>query len=433
MPEAVHLEAVDRVLASLYRRGNTRLASFMFGRPGVALWEQNLRADVFVDRRAYTEALLFVRANGATYLRAISIADLWSMMTSFVTDNFYYIGHTSFRSSTDGPYLSLVKPTDQMALAEALMASPMFNPLPELTLYPLVPVRVADKFECERFLLLPTDGVASRHLPHAHTPLDLSSFPPTMAWTGVRHRPGSWLGVRSPLVLVSDKIKNATLGAVALTTPWRQRYVHSGRDVFGGRYTMGSGYTVSMSAVPHVPPMMDDVTIDGADHGWLGRLAGLLDAGDLASRRMLRALEYFHRAWFLDPRERFPVLCMALDSLVGASKRHTFEAIAFVQDVLGPAVDGTRLALLMRVRGAVVHGAAPDVYDSDHYARYYVDYGTDPIRDVELVVARCLRAKIFEGSMQVHTHPKQAVFEGLRAQGHIGSIESPEAIVDGDG
>lgn len=434
MPEAIHLEVVDRVLACLYQRGDTKLASFMFGRPGAALWERNIGTEVFVDRRAYTEALLFVRANGAPYLRAISITDLWSMMTTFVTENFWYIAHASFPLFAEDPYSSRVGAADRMELADALASSSMFSPIPDLTLYPLVPVRVAEAFECERFLLLPPDGLTATHLPASagRVPLDPRSFPPTLEWVGVRQAPGAWLGVRSPLVLVSDKMRNAILGAVALCVPRRQRYIHSGREVFGGRCTFGSSYSISMSAVSHAPPMMDDVTIGAADSAWLARLAGLLDGDDLASRRKLRALEYFHRAWFLDPRERFPVLCMALDSLVGASSRHTSEAIAFVQNALDSTLDGARLALLMRVRGAVVHGAAPDVYDSENYARYYVEYGTDPIRDVELVVARCLRESIFEGDMRVHAHPEQVLIDGLRAQGRIGLFEAPEAIFDGD-
>ncbi len=434
MPEVIHLEVVDRVLACLYQRGGTKLTSFMFGRPGAALWERNIGTEVFVDRGAYTEALLFVRANGAPYLRAISIMDLWSMMTTFVKENFWYIAHASFHLSTEGPYSSHVGAADRMALANALACSPMFNPLPELTLYPLVAVRVVEAFECERFLLLPPDGLNAAHLPTSagSVPLDPRSFPPTLEWVGVRHSPGAWLGVRSPLVPVSGKMRNAILGAVALCVPWRQRYIHSGREVFGGRCTFGSRYTISMSGVSHAPPMMEDVIIGAADSVWLARLAGLLDGNDLASRRKLRALEYFYRAWFLDPRERFPVLCMALDSLVGASRRHTFEAIAFVQDTLVSTLDGARLALLMQVRGAVVHGAAPDVYDSENYERYYVEYGTDPIRDVELVVARCLRKSIFEGDMRVHAHPKQVLIDGLREQGGIGLFETPEAIVDGD-
>ncbi len=431
MLNAVHSEAVDRVLACLYQQGHTKLSSFLFGRPGAAIWERNLGTELFVDRKTYTEALMFVREHGASHLRSIAISDLWSMMTTFITDNFWYIGGRTFLSFSDDPYSARVGSADRLALAEALARSPMFSPAPELTMYPLVSVRVTDGFDSDRFFLLAPEELDHRHMPAraARAQLDPTSFPPTLDWTGVRHRPGSWLGVRSPLALVSNKMRSAILGAVALTPPWRQRYMHSGREVFGGRCTYNNGFTVSMSADPHAPPMMDDVTIGAADHAWLIKLAVLLQAEDLASRRRLRALEYFYRAWFLDPRERFPVLCMALDSLVGASSRHTFEAIAFVQNVLGSRVDGARLALLMRVRGAVIHGAAPDVYDSEHYARYYVDYGADPIRDVELVVARCLREMIFEGHMLVHAHPKQALIDNLQAHGKVGPLTIPEAII----
>lgn len=150
---------------------------------------------------------------------------------------------------------------------------------------------------------------------------------------------------------------------------------------------------------------MHDIVLTEADHGWLTIVSTLLGASDKQSRSQLRALEYFYRAWFLDPRERFPALCMSLDSLVGVSHGHTAEAVRYVKSAVDTAIDDNRLRLLMRVRGAVIHGAAPDVYDSEHYEKYYVDYETDPIRDLELIVAKCLRNAIFGTSLKYHADP----------------------------
>ncbi|WIU38597.1 hypothetical protein [Methylorubrum extorquens] len=93
---------------------------------------------------------------------------------------------------------------------------------------------------------------------------------------------------------------------------------------------------------------------------------------------------------------------MALDSLVNVRNKHTMEAVNYIKKIIGHTADEGRLRLLMRVRGAVIHGAAPDVYESENYAQYYVDYGTDPIRDLELIVAKCLREAIFDGQLKYH-------------------------------
>ena len=105
------------------------------------------------------------------------------------------------------------------------------------------------------------------------------------------------------------------MGAVALTPLPRYRYQLMRRAVFGGQCTV-AGNEVSLSRLdePHAPPLANDITITRADHAWLTKLAALLDATDKSSRSQVRALEYFYRAWFIDPRERFPVLCMALNS-----------------------------------------------------------------------------------------------------------------------
>lgn len=407
----------------------------MYGKPGSPLWDRRFGTELYVDRKAYIKAILFIRENGAPYLRAISISDLWSMVTSFVTENFWYIGRSSFLSVLDGSYLHRVTPEDKAALAAALAASPLFHPTAELTIYPLVPIRVLNGFECERFFL-----ISAQNLNHAHLPpraegsnLEPTSFPPFAAWDGVRQRPvAAWLGVRSPLPIVSDKMAAAILGAVALTPRPSQRFMFSGRKMFGGKCTVGEGVTVRGFGEPHTPPLMNDIKVASSDHAWLGKLAMLLDLEDKSSKSRVRALEYFYRAWFLNPRERFPALCMSLDSLVGADHGHTSAAVNFVKDLIGGHIDDQRLRLLMRVRGAVIHGAAPDVYDSENYAQYYVDYGTDPIHDLELVVAKCLRETIFEGKLKYHLDPDEKYIKEAQSRGMIPKEISPETIISSE-
>jgi len=326
-------------------------------------------------------------------------------------------------------YAETIAAEHKTALADALAASAIFKPGSALTLFPLLPVRVDASFESERFFLVHATDLLSCKLPYGVKQSDIDSdrFPPLMSWDGRKQPVASWLGVRAPLPLVSQKMAAAILGAIALTPLPRQRYLFSGRTMFGGQCTATDVWSISFGDEPHTPPMMHDIVLTGSDHGWLEMLAALFDASDKHSRKQLRALEYFYRAWFLDPTERFPALCMALDSLVGASARHTTEAVEYVKKSIHTPIDDVRLRLLMRVRGAVIHGAAPDVYDSEHYEKYYVDYETDPIHDLELITAKCLREAIFGVNLKCHPDPNAELLASLQAKGKM-----PERLDEGN-
>lgn len=435
MPQPIHIEAVERILSALYASGDTLLSSFLFGTPGAPHGDRRLGAEIFVRRKDYIRALLFVRQNGASYLRAISISDLWSMVTKFLTDNFWYVCGGQFTRWHDCSYAEQLATKDKIALADALAKSAMFEPRSELTIYPLLPIRVVANFESEYFFLLNAADLSTAQLPRGISASDLnpSQFPPVMNWEGRKGLTTSWLGVRSPLPLVSHKMASAILGAAALTPLPRERHLFSGRTMFGGQCTItDTSFTISVGDNLHTPPMMHDIVLTEADHSWLAILAKLLYASDRQSHMQLRALEYFYRAWFLDPRERFPTLCMSLDSLVGVSQGHTSAAVKYVKSVIDTVIDDDRLRLLMRLRGAVIHGAAPDVYDSENYEKYYVDYETDPIRDLELIVAKCLREAIFGATLKYHRDPNAELLASIQAKGRLPARLDESCIIAED-
>ena len=142
MPQPVHIESVERILSAVYASGDTLLSSFLFRKPGAPHWNGGLGTEIFVRRKDYIRALLFIRQNGAPYLRAISISDLWSMVTKFLTENFWCISKGEFSRRHDCSYAEQIAMEDKTALADALALSAMFRPRSELTLYPLLPIRV---------------------------------------------------------------------------------------------------------------------------------------------------------------------------------------------------------------------------------------------------------------------------------------------------
>ncbi|WP_422648150.1 hypothetical protein [Cupriavidus sp. H18C1] len=154
MEQSIYLEAVEHILSAIYASGDRRLSSFLYGKPGAPDWSKRIRADIFIRRKDYIRALLFIRQNGASYLRAISIAKLWSLVTSFITENFWYISQGEFPLRHDLSYAKQVSTEGKIALAGVLKISAMFEPRSELNVYPLLPVRVAENFQGKHFFLL---------------------------------------------------------------------------------------------------------------------------------------------------------------------------------------------------------------------------------------------------------------------------------------
>lgn len=119
-------------------------------------------------------------------------------------------------------------------------------------------------------------------------------------------------------------MKAAILGALALTPHPRYRHQFSMQSMFGGFCSFDAQGRLNITfGEAHTPAMSEDIIISQSDHDWLSRLALKLEQTDDLTRRQIRALEYFYRAWPLDSHERFPWLFMTLDAIFGDSSRAT--------------------------------------------------------------------------------------------------------------
>ncbi|WFU33659.1 hypothetical protein QA635_04210 [Bradyrhizobium brasilense] len=148
LTEAISREAVERLLASISKRpGTYGLRSAFFYRPiGAAIFERRLGIEIFYDRQAILAAALFVRANGPAHLRQMAVQDIQRMLTSFIVENFWPFGNEVMFAEVPGNFAQFVSWQTKNVMAGLLAGSPMFTPSTELTLYPLVPVRVEQDF-----------------------------------------------------------------------------------------------------------------------------------------------------------------------------------------------------------------------------------------------------------------------------------------------
>jgi len=433
--EQLSMDALRRILGSLYPDGDQLLSSFLYGVPGAPLWQRRFGADIFVKEHKYIEALLFIRRYGASFLRDISLGSLWSMTTSFVTEHYAYISEGRLALSPGLSLAQQVSPRGLAALSQAMLRSSLFNPSYQVTLYPLVTVRVKDRFQSRHFALTGSDGLSSvlKGFGISQPSLLPAQFPPIEGLAVLPTPTSNWLCIHAPDPLIARKRACAILGALALTAIRRQRYLQTGRSIHGGYCTLSvEAVSCSPGTEPMTPRIFSDIILTQADHLWLEILSTLFDGTEHAQKSRVRSLEYFHRAWFDDARERFPILCMALDSLVAAQHRHTKAAVDFVVSTINEPINRHRLRLLMRLRGAVVHGAAPDVYESEHYEAYYSQYGENPTCDLELVVARCLRQGIFGGALKAHPNPHAEIVEKQKKLGRLPRNTRGRSIIADD-
>lgn len=425
MPSDIHAEASTKILAAIYNRvgSDGRMHAFF---TGPNRFQQNIGVSIFYRREAFTRAILFIRQNGPLHLRLLSVGKVWGMLTSFIGDNYWCIARETAFKDFEGPVGDIISTEAKRAFTEALAVSAIFSPIPETTLFPLVALRVADDFESDAFYLS-TPATLGKYIAKPKQELWLCPefFPPMKDWKGKKEVPNAWLGVKSPLDELSIKAKSVILGAIALTPMPRYRHMFSMRQNFGGRCVIRAGGLSTSFGEPNMPSMMHDIVITSADHAWLALLSEKLSAGDRPTRRQMTALEYFYKAWFLDPPDRFPILCMVIDAIVGEQSQATQAVINGVRTIVGDHVDAERLGLLMRLRGSVIHGGAPNVYESSKYGKYYIEYGQDPIFDLELIVARCLTKHIFGEALQTHADPNAEILQQGQAIGRL-----PESLYE---
>ena len=109
--------------------------------------------DVYYRRSQLTRAALHVRRHGPACLRYLSVSDIWGMLQKFIRDNYLHLARETFGASFDGSYSEHVSPSEGL-LAETLAASSIFQPIDQLTLFPLVPVRVTADFDAGPFCLV---------------------------------------------------------------------------------------------------------------------------------------------------------------------------------------------------------------------------------------------------------------------------------------
>lgn len=137
MTDLIHKRTIELLLASMHcNAGEDGLfSSFFYGPPGSASWERRLGTIIYYSRRKLIRAVLYVRQHGPPYLRYLPVGDIWSMLTTFVSDNYWYLSEEAFFKRFPCSFEEYLSDSAKSKMAEALAASSIFNPVDNPTLF----------------------------------------------------------------------------------------------------------------------------------------------------------------------------------------------------------------------------------------------------------------------------------------------------------
>ncbi len=426
-------EIVRTLLGATYNTvGDDGLASkFILGGRGGHPALGGISVTLFFRRKKLMPAAVRLRTIGPVYLRYLSLSHSFNLLRAFLCDRYHLIIGSDFFSRAETSLLERVSAEYVELLVEEFAKSAILNPVRETCLFPLATVQAKDAFQGSIFALSPPSDLNIQpqlaSMPQGYVRGDL--FPPFVDWKGDTKSPASWLLVTAPSVEVGKKYRASILGAVSLTVLHRYRYQFTGRRVFGGIASINAGWSFSDSP-PHTPALGNDIILTVEDADWLKQLDRTLASNADADIKKLKSLQYFYRSWFLPDTERFAIDCITIDSIFGDANGATEAVARGVGELFDGRLDRSRVLLLMRLRTSVIHGGAPDVYDSTKYAKYYRDYGDDPIADMSALVAECLRQTVFGGKLREQPDPyaeviAKAVKTGIVPETKPGGILAP--------
>jgi len=415
-------ELCTRILQFIYRpnNGKGRSVSFLYGSVGCADYDKRMGTELYFDEELLLETAFYLRENGAFHLKRIPIKSIESMIKEFITAHYGYLAEESFMANFTCSYDEFISDSAKNDFSNALATSKMLAPKDIFVTYPIQIINPSNEYCSDIFSI-----VKAKSLFKATSPVELNNFditpdifPPSQRLSNKHYEFQSWLCVAAPDLEAANKKKFAILGALALKYDDNIRHQFNSKKLVGGYCSYSDEMSLTIGA-GHTPSVHQDLVITTKDSAFLQKLEKFFESKENDDFRKLRALEYFYRAWFLEESERFPFMFMALESLYGDGTQPTLSVIKGVKQAVGFDLCEKRIRLLAELRGSIVHGGAPEIYDSKKYAKYYKRYKTCPSRDLGILVAECIRVTAFDSLVPVQENEYQEQINEAIASGRI--------------
>lgn len=412
-----------KILKATFRpnsKGRSRSHAFMYGKKGALDWEKSGCTEVHYDHKLMLESAFFAREIGAPYLQKVPINTIINLCTNLISENYIIWASETFLADFHTSYFEFISETALIEFSQEIRESEIFKSNQILFTFPVQTIRIENEYKGDIFSLLNPESLNS-----VKKPTDISRygiephlFPPSRQMSNRFYPFNSWLCVTSPHLKEAKKNKAAILGALSLKYKYELRYQFNMVRHVGGYCSFGKDMT-NVIGDPHTPSMSQDLIVTKSDLPTLNKLDLLLSTSDIEDKRKIKALEYLYRAWFLDESERYPFLFMCLESLYGDEEQATQSIINGVKSAVEINALDNRLRLLIKLRGSIVHGRAPEIYDSSKYAQYYKRYSICPSRDLGILVAACINSTVFNNSVIEQRDKHQEIIDKAKAEGKM--------------
>ena len=387
---------------------------------------------IFFRKRMLLESSLQLRRIGPEYLKLVSVNRVSSLLTNFLLNNLVEFVNFDFDFREAYQFSNLIDESAVDEITQRFLSSGALLPTYRSFFFPLTGVTIEERVRGNLFQLLSPDQLAYDVGEPQNSKFLADQFPPWLK-KGNRQKVSAWLQIKSPLTEVAQKQKAVILGSILLSIIQTYRHQFTMRETISG-FASGEEKpsTIHHSGfeMPHIPPFSGEVNLNPTHDEWLYEIDALLEPVDNISLRNSKSLEYFYRSWFLKEAEKFPVECMAMDAVFGDATEATKSVVDGVCELMEGTVDPRRINSLMRIRASVIHGGAPDVYSSKKYAKYVSRFGADPVSDMSILLAECLRRKVFGKSFRIQPDPFQQYIDQAMKMGlHTGEVRK-EGILD---
>ena len=229
-------------------------------------------------------------------------------------------------------------------------------------------------------------------------------YPPTLnrGFEFEKVEVASWLGIKTH-PQDHDRLKKIILGAISLNLHNRRRKLFTMRtDVTSNVMTFDHG--CSMSFTQLTPPIHANIIISKKDGKWLKILDSKLSSQKSSDVQEMKALEWYYKSWFgADQLAEYGNLFSTLSALFQDtdSKKLKRDILRELKIDNNSELERKRLDLLYKIRNKLsVHPDPIEAQDLDEYVEYQSNFG-DPIQDMRVITAMCLRNKIFGDTIVV--------------------------------
>ena len=416
-----HLETVKLLLKSLFCYTDD-IDSNIFGSKqfrfnGIGIFHQGpfrfVEDDLWV--RTYTKMDLFDKAvsyfknNSYPYIKRCHKERIKKHLQDFFPSEYVYwfIKNTILKVPFKGSFYEQVSDMDLKTLSTYFAIKCSIDFRSSLSIYPLNTIDVQNDYYAKdgNFFLVKSlfPGIRS-FLKDSDEIIETPNlYPPTFnrGFEFQKFEVESWIGIKAHLQ-DHDRLKKIISGALSLNLHHRKRKMFVGKEVMSRVMTFDYGASMT-GTKPLTPPIHADIIISDKDAEWLKILDSKLSSQKSSDVQEMKALEWYYRSWFEgDMPAEYGHLFSTLSALFQDTQSKKLKKYVLQElEIDNNESESRRFDLLYKIRNKLAaHPNPVEAQDLDEYVEYQLNFG-DPIQDLRVITAMCLRSKVFNGTLVV--------------------------------